>query len=115
MKYVEVSFFHYMLGVFSIFMAAWAFSFVGVITRKVREVHFSLMMFHYGWFSTLILLTWIVIEFCFFKNPDKTLNDSSKTPRILNYNFDQYILLISLSIVNVLSMNLNTLAFQYEK
>jgi hypothetical protein len=54
------------------------YSLVGVITRKINEVHFSLMMFHYGWFASLTLALYLLFEWI--------LNDASKIIRILTYS-----------------------------
>ena len=50
----------YFFGLACIFTTAMTYSFVGVITRYLREIHFSLMMFHYGWTASCMLLVYMV-------------------------------------------------------
>lgn len=49
-------------GLIFIFVSAISYSFVGVITRKLKEVHFSVVMFHYSLISSLILGSYILIQ-----------------------------------------------------
>ena len=90
-----------------IFITAWCHSAVGVITRKLREIHFSLMMFHYGMFGTVLLSTWTLIEFGAFTKEDGL--------RIIQYSKEQYLLLFLTGILNAISLNFLTLAFQNDK
>ena len=53
----------YLFGVSMVFTTSLAFSTITVITRKIKAVHFSLMMFHYGLFTTIFCLVWLTTEF----------------------------------------------------
>ena len=90
-----------------ILITAWCHSAVGVITRKLREIHFSLMMFHYGVFSTFVLSIWTLFEFAVFTQ------DSGL--RLIQYSSDQYLLLFLTGFFNAISLNFLTLAFQNDK
>ena len=50
-------------GLLMIFTTSWCFSSVGVITRKLKEIHFSIMMFYYGSFATTVLTIWTILEY----------------------------------------------------
>ena len=93
------------IGMICIFTTSWMYSLVGVLTRKVKDIHFSLMMFHYGWVASLTILIYLVIEHVM-------ISESILSPlRMFTYSKEQYILLVTLSLFNALGMNLNTLAF----
>lgn len=53
----------FVFGLLMVFITAWAHSAQAVITRKLKEVHFSLMMFYYGSFATSILFIYVVLEY----------------------------------------------------
>ena len=63
-------------GMLMIFITSWCFSSVGVITRKLKEVHFSLMMFYYGVFATTVLTMWTIFEYIVYQHQEM---------RIFNY------------------------------
>ena len=52
----------YAIGVVCIVITSWTWSLANVLTRKLKEVHVSLMMFHYGWLASSILLIYLVWE-----------------------------------------------------
>lgn len=52
----------YIFGAVMIFITAWAHSSVGVITRKLNHIHFSVMLFHYGVLATSLFFLWLVID-----------------------------------------------------
>lgn len=54
---------NHFLGVSMGILCAFCSSFVFVITRKLRAVHFSLMLFHYGWIATLLFIAWAFADF----------------------------------------------------
>jgi drug/metabolite transporter (DMT)-like permease len=49
-------------GLIFIFVSAISYSFVGVITRRLKEVHFSVVMFHYSLISSLMLGAYVLGE-----------------------------------------------------
>lgn len=63
----------YIFGLCSIFTCSWCYSIVGVITRKINEISFSVMMFHYGWTASVILMIYLTGEHictgAFFRTP----------------------------------------------
>jgi drug/metabolite transporter (DMT)-like permease len=58
----NVSKIEYLIGLSCILTTAFMYSFIGVITRRLREIHFSLMMFHYGWITSLILIIYLLFQ-----------------------------------------------------
>ena len=52
----------YVFGVLCIFLTAWTYSTVGVITSYAKDIHFSVMMFFYATIATLIMGLYILIE-----------------------------------------------------
>ena len=61
----------YLFGVSMVFTTSLAFSTITVITRKIKAVNFSLMMFYYGLFASIVLLCWLITEFILFSGNDK--------------------------------------------
>lgn len=53
----------YIFGMSMMFTTAFCFSSIAVMTRKMKEIHFSLLMFHYGLFATVILGAILIIQF----------------------------------------------------
>ena len=58
--------FYFGLGM--IFHTALGFSIVGVLTRKMKSLHFSIIQFHYGLFSVSALSIWIILEYFISEN-----------------------------------------------
>ena len=77
---------------------------ITVITRKLREIHFSLMMFSYGFIATLSLGVYLILEYLIFKS--QFLDGM----RLFSYDKDQWILLMWVSLVNAIAMNCVTIA-----
>ena len=95
------------MGLIAVFTASWGYAVVVVLTRKLKEVHFSLMMFYYGFFATMTLTVALIVEWLFFSD--------DKVPRILTYSGEQYLYVLIIAVLNAFGMNLSTLAQQYEK
>ena len=71
----------YAIGVMCIVITSWTWSLANVLTRKLKEVHVSLMMFHYGWLASSILLIYLVWEHLDLEDP------FNQTMRFLTYDF----------------------------
>lgn len=65
-------------------------------------------MFHYGWFSSVVFFTYMIIEYII--SPFSFPNGM----RFVNYNWEQWKLLLLMAVLNTLEMNLATLAYQYD-
>ena len=93
------------------FTTAFCFSSIAVMTRKMKEIHFSLLMFHYGLFATVILGSILIIEYL------GALYKGHLNPKLhlFCYNWQQWIQLIAVGILNCSSMNFMTIAQQLEK
>lgn len=107
----------YLFGLSMIFCTSWCFSAVTVITRKIKELHFSLLMFHYGLFATILLTIVIIGEYLVtdHKTYRHGLPNSCTTIRLFCYDATQWFLLIFVAIFNSVSMNFMTIASQNDK
>jgi hypothetical protein len=98
------------------FTTAICFSSIAVMTRKMKEIHFSLLMFHYGLFASVILGSWLVGEYFWGAYHGTLLPESEcSTIKLFCYDWLQYIELIVIGILNCSSMNFMTIAQQLEK
>ena len=98
-----------MIGLLCIFTTSWCAAIVVVLTRYLKEIHFSIMMFHYGWTASFVLMVWLIFEFIVWNN------SFTNGFRLFTYSLYQWLLLIVIAIFNALAMNLATIANQYEK
>ena len=51
-----------------------------ILTRKMKDVHFTLVMFHYGFIASVILIVWLTIHYL------TNLKDYPNGPRIFAYD-----------------------------
>ena len=65
-KLEDKTMFYFGLGMIS--TTALMFSSVGVLTRKMKSIHFSVIQFDYGVLSVTGLLAWILIEYVIEKD-----------------------------------------------
>ena len=105
-KLEDKTMFYFGLGM--IFCTALMFSSVGVLTRKMKSIHFSVIQFDYGVLSVTGLLAWILIEYG-IENAKGTYKYD--TLRIFTYGGNQWGLLLVIAITNAIGMNAFTLAF----
>ena len=71
-------------GIMSISLTAILYSTVAVFTRKMKGIHFTIIQFHYGWVSFLLLVITTITEYLIFHNdPDFY---GATTFRLLTYN-----------------------------
>ena len=75
----------YMFGIFCITTTAIVYSWVSVLTRKLREVHFSVILFHYTSFGSLIIFVYLLFEHFFFT---ASVSPTFSNLRVFNYSFD---------------------------
>lgn len=87
------------MGITCAFFAAWVF----VITRKLKAVHFSLMLFHYGWIATLLFIAWALGDFWLY--------GKTTVPTIFLLNWEQWKYLSIISVMNTIAQFFATLAF----
>jgi len=96
---------HPIFGMVCGILNALGYSTVIVVTRKVKHIHFSLVLLSYGIIATTLYTLWVLVEFA---------TDSTWTevwPRIFYYNRHQWFYLALISIMNAISMTFATLAF----
>lgn len=108
-KYEDKQTFYFGLGMIS--CTALMFSSVGVLTRKMKSIHFSIIQFDYGVLSCSSLLLWILIEYGVYMSSDDPSSYGYESLRIINYGGEQWALLLVIAIMNAIGMNAFTLAF----
>lgn len=89
-------------------VAAWSQSAVGVCTRKLKALHFSIIMFTYAWIASLILLVFLTVDYF-------ATQKIGTTPRIFTYSKENYLLMFGCALFNAFGMNLLTIARQSYK
>ena len=99
-----------LFGFICIFTTAILAPVVTIFTRIMKDIHFSLLMFHYGWIASLSLIIWLVFEHLYILG-----NPNLANIRFFTYTFNQNIALVIMAGLNALGMNLLTIAAQYEK
>lgn len=104
----------YLLGIMCALIAALGCSGIAIVTREIKEVHFSIMMFWYGIFAASIYFTTLLAEYQLSAKYD-FIDETYPGFRLLCYNFHQWTLMLSAVFCNAVSMNCSTIAFQYEK
>jgi drug/metabolite transporter (DMT)-like permease len=97
----------YIMGMVTMFVAAWSQAAVGVCTRKLKQLHFTIIMFTYAWIASLILLVFLTIEYF--------VTQFGETPRIFTYSKENYILMVSCALFNAFGMNCLTISRQSYK
>ena len=88
-------------------IAAWSQAAVGVCTRKLKQLHFSIIMFTYAWVASLILIVFLTIEYF--------VTQFGQIPRIFTYSRENYLLMFGCALFNAFGMNLLTIARQSYK
>ena len=96
----------YLVGLACVFCTAWCYSTVGVLTKYLNSIHFSVMLFHYAWSASTILIIYLSIDYLF---------SDLVVPRLFTYNLQLYGLTLGASLLNAFGMNLCTIAWQCEK
>ena len=93
------------------------FSANNVLTRKMKELHFSVMMFHYGLFATIFCLVWMIAEYVIQSRNGsyKSVSEECIGFRLFCYSSSQWELLLAIGLINAIAMNFQTIAGQLEK
>ena len=99
----------YILGVVCIVGSAFCCGCVNITFAKLKDIHYSLLVFHYGWISSVVLFIWLLFEFIVWNG------EFTEGFRIFTYTGYQWVLLLFIAISNALAMNLLTIAFQNDK
>jgi len=61
---------------------AWMVSAIGVMTRILKDIHFSIVMFYYSFIASMALMTCLAIEFLYWSD---NFNDGM---RMFTYDMD---------------------------
>ena len=99
----------YVVGMVCVLCTSWCASAVTAITRYLKDIHFSVIMFYYGLSASIILMVWLVLEYFIWLYP------AGKPFRMLHYSLADWSLLTIIAILNAVGMNFATIAGQYEK
>jgi len=99
----------YLIGIMCALVAALGFSGISIITRKIKEVHFSIMMFWYGIFAASMYFLGLVLEYNIIGR--NYADQSCQSFRLLCYDSHQWKLMLSAAFCNAVSMNCSTIAF----
>ena len=107
----------YILAMLILCLNPFFFSSVSVLTRKMKDIHFSLMMFHYGLFATIFCSVWITAEYVIQSRNGtyQPVSEDCTAIRVLCYGRHQWAILFSIGLLNASSMNFMTIAGQLEK
>lgn len=95
-----------MIGLICVLGTAICQSTVGVVTRHVNSIHFSVILFHFAWFSTFMLASYLGIEY---------LRSDLSEPRLFGYDYHSYIICLVACISNAIGLNFLTIAWQNDK
>jgi drug/metabolite transporter (DMT)-like permease len=109
---ITISTSQYIFGMSMMLVTACCFSGVTVMTRKMKEIHFSLLMFHYGAFASTLIGAYLIIEFIAKSNNGTydAVSEDCTTFRLFCYDSAQWFLLLAVGICNAVSMNFMTIA-----
>ena len=58
----QITSLEFIIGMACILTCSITYSLVSVLTQKLKEIHFSLMMFHYGWVASSMILIYLIVE-----------------------------------------------------
>jgi drug/metabolite transporter (DMT)-like permease len=89
-----VTFLMYQLGILAISYTAFGFGIVGVFTRKMKEMHFSVILFWYSLFGAVTLGGYILIRDLFFTLPTEN--------NIFSYPGYGYLLSLGAAVANAI-------------
>lgn len=94
----------YLFGITSSLLAAFTISLVVVSTRALKEVHFSILAFHYSFLTTIIMtfacLIWFIMNLC--------SDEENKDWPFIYDSAMAYIMVLFAAITNLIAMNLMT-------
>ena len=58
----RITSYEFVIGMSCILTTSIMYSLVSVLTQKLKSIHFSLMMFHYGWIASLMVFIYLTFE-----------------------------------------------------
>ena len=58
----QITSFEFIIGMSCILTCSITYSLVSVLTQKLKTIHFSLMMFHYGWVASSMVFLYLILE-----------------------------------------------------
>ena len=61
-------------------LATWVYAGISVVTRFLKDIHFSVIIFHYTIFASILIFIYLTFEYLLNKP------DFPDGPRILTYN-----------------------------
>jgi len=98
------------MGLITIAINCLGGTFAVVLIRKIKDLHFSLMIFHYGYFAFAIMFAINLFEYqLYHSNKDYYPYDGL---RLFHYDWTQWKILITMSTINALNLLLGFVAYQ---
>jgi drug/metabolite transporter (DMT)-like permease len=97
----------YLAGAIIAFCSAWTFASVGVFTRAVPKIHYSVWLLHYSYFGAIFTAILLIIEHSYNKNFHSRI--------FHDYDWADYGWMLVAAILNSFGLQCNTIAASNEK
>lgn len=94
-----------LLGAGLIFCTSWCYAVVSILTRQMQSMHFSVMLFYYSIVASVCSALMILCQAWIKDEPI----------RLFTYDGEQWLFLCSVSVVNFIGLNCQTIALQNER
>lgn len=94
-----------LVGSSLIFVNAWMFASVAIVTRQMQKLHFTVNLFYYSILATVVVLIILVAESLAKWEPI----------RLWSYSWQQWLFMCSACLANYIGMNCLTIAMQNER
>ena len=91
-----------LIGIMCCMLSASSYSFIIVLTRKLKNIHYSIMLFQYGFWATLLFIIYALIDFVLGQDT---------YPSIFFLDSTQWKYLGVMSVMNSIAQYFATLAF----
>lgn len=98
----------YIVGIVTMFINAWTFSFCGVIARYMKEVSATVIIFWYAVIGCILLGLGLAVEHV-------VEHGFAGTPRIFTYSAKNQLIILIASAFNAAGMVFSSIAWQTEK
>ena len=106
----------YLFGLLMIYLTNLGFSGITVMTRKMKDIHFSILLFYYGLIASTSVALFLTLEYLIQSSNGNysTVNDECTSLRLFCYDLTQWSTLLVIGVLNAASMNFMTIAMQLE-
>lgn len=112
----DISVGQYLFGLLMIYLTNLGFAGITVMTRKMKEIHFSILLFYYGMIASTVVGVYLGLEYLVqsVNGTYTPVNSTCTSFRFLCYNSTQWGTLLIIGVLNAASMNFMTIAMQLE-